>query len=103
THGGFDPNRSPQRPFDQGPGNRSFGDRGFGEPGQAELPTGPLESADYRVAGEEEVPPGGSLGAARAQVHQNYIIAQTGDSLVIVDQHAAHERLVYEALKNALH
>jgi DNA mismatch repair protein MutL len=42
------------------------------------------------------------LGAARAQLHENYIVSQTEDGLVIIDQHAAHERLVFEAMRKAL-
>ncbi|MBN8520727.1 MAG: DNA mismatch repair endonuclease MutL [Alphaproteobacteria bacterium] len=42
------------------------------------------------------------LGAARAQIHENYIVAQTENGLVIVDQHAAHERLTYERFKQQL-
>ncbi len=42
------------------------------------------------------------LGAARAQVHATYVVSQTDDGIVIVDQHAAHERLVYERMKQAL-
>jgi DNA mismatch repair protein MutL len=42
------------------------------------------------------------LGAARAQLHETYIVAQTRNSVIIVDQHAAHERLVYERMKKML-
>ncbi|MBL8628419.1 MAG: DNA mismatch repair endonuclease MutL [Rhodospirillaceae bacterium] len=42
------------------------------------------------------------LGVARAQVHETYIVAQTPDGIVIVDQHAAHERLLYERMKQSL-
>ena len=60
-------------------------------------------TADVRV----EAQPAGDLldrplGAARTQIHETYIVSQTRDGLVIVDQHAAHERIVYERLKASL-
>ncbi|MGP0090252.1 MAG: DNA mismatch repair endonuclease MutL [Xanthobacteraceae bacterium] len=76
---------------------------GFAEAAQAAFDVG-LPAADTRPAAVESAPDflDRPLGAARAQVHETYIVAQTRDGLVIVDAHAAHERLVYERLKAAL-
>jgi DNA mismatch repair protein MutL len=100
----FDWRRSPSRPdpraFAPSRGDTALG---FAEAVQAAFDVGE-PSADARVEGIEpaaeliERP----LGAARAQVHETYIVSQTRDGLIIVDQHAAHERIVYERMKAAI-
>jgi len=101
------------RPQSSAPGNwRESPSRPleFAEPAQThfdtKFDTGFAPSADTRL--HESVglqaapePSDAPLGAVRAQFHDTYILAQTQKGIVIVDQHAAHERLVYERLKTA--
>ncbi|MEO1746463.1 MAG: DNA mismatch repair endonuclease MutL [Pseudomonadota bacterium] len=78
---------------------------GFAETRQATFdafaPSAPAN--DERTPEADEAPaPDYPLGVARAQVHDSFIVSQTDDGIIVVDQHAAHERIVFEALKTAM-
>src|SRR4051812_27104859 len=89
---------SPARPLTQG----ATALAGFAEAVQRVFEVG-APSADMRAATEVSADIiDRPLGVARAQLHETYVVAQTRDGIVIVDQHAAHERIVYERMKAAL-
>jgi DNA mismatch repair protein MutL len=96
----WDWRRSPAFPAASTPAFESAA--AFAEPGQAAFDVG-APTADIRF----EAQPSADLldrplGAARTQIHETYIVSQTRDGLIVVDQHAAHERIVYERLKASL-
>ncbi len=81
---------------------------GFSDPGREYraplFPRDEIQVSAARLEQTPDAPPAEPLplGVARAQVHENYIVAQTDNGIVIVDQHAAHERIVYERMKKGL-
>jgi DNA mismatch repair protein MutL len=100
--GNWDWRRSPSLPVGPVPAFAGTAATAFAEEGQAAFDVG-APTADVRF----EAHPSADLidrplGAARTQIHETYIVSQTRGGLIVVDQHAAHERIVYERLKASL-
>ena len=98
----WDWRRSPSYPVGAMPPFARSAATALAEPGQAAFDVG-APTADLRF---EQAPTPDlldrPLGAPRTQIHETYIVSQTRDGLILVDQHAAHERIVYEKLKASL-
>lgn len=83
--------------------NPTFYEGGFGEINRDFAPLAkPSEAIENDIADNNISQNDFPLGAAKAQIHNTYIIAQTNQGIAIIDQHAAHERLVLEKMKNAI-
>ncbi len=120
--GAFQPSPAPYQGWNSGGssgGGSGYGGTGYGGTGHSGYvsstmsersqefyrPLPSLDAApDARFIDNDTIPeqPDYPLGVARGQLHETYVVAQTKDGIVIVDQHAAHERLVHERLKNSL-
>jgi DNA mismatch repair protein MutL len=106
--GALRPQSAPPGGYAWPQGGRSGVSRGMAEAAASyhaplpELGTAPAARPAGAPATDSEAVPAYPLGAARAQLHGTYVVAQTDDGIVIVDQHAAHERLVYERMKRQL-
>jgi DNA mismatch repair protein MutL len=97
----WDWRRSPAYPAGVRPTFDGAAATAFAEPGQAAFDVG-TPTADVRFQEAATDLLDRPLGAARTQIHETYIVSQTRDGLIVVDQHAAHERIVYERLKASL-
>jgi DNA mismatch repair protein MutL len=97
--GAFRPHTGYSNALPMGNGHASSIPRGLAEAAMQFMPPPSVRTEEPAINGDAVSYP---LGVARAQLHETYIVAQTDQGVVIVDQHAAHERLLHEKLKHQL-